>query len=157
MVYLDPHRKTRQLESCPVPGCDGSMSPGFDTFKCEKCGHSQQALELQEIIASSDRRFLKYCQGCKCAYCTCARQKRYDFERAREKRSQRESGWMIGVWFLSILGWSMLCRFSNGKRIWVIQIVGALLLTLLFILIERHLHHSLRDDKRETDALDERL
>jgi hypothetical protein len=42
------------------------MRLGWDTYTCEKCGHFEQDISLQDIVERDDPGNLRYCD---CNYC----------------------------------------------------------------------------------------
>jgi tRNA(Ile2) C34 agmatinyltransferase TiaS len=64
MVDWSAHKKAHKLEMCPA--CGGMMHLGFDTYRCEKCGHFEQDPSLHDIVERDDPANLKYCN---CDHC----------------------------------------------------------------------------------------
>lgn len=64
MVDAQAHKKAHRLEACPA--CGGMMRLGRDTYTCEKCGHFDQDISLQDIVERDDPGNLRYCN---CEYC----------------------------------------------------------------------------------------
>lgn len=64
MVDHRARKKAHELETCPA--CGGKMRLGWDTYTCEKCGHFEQDIMLQDIVERDDPANLRYCN---CGYC----------------------------------------------------------------------------------------
>jgi hypothetical protein len=64
MVDRLARKKAHMLEMCPA--CGGVMRLGWDTYTCEKCGHFDQDISLQDIVERDDPAKLEYCN---CEYC----------------------------------------------------------------------------------------
>lgn len=75
----------------------------------------------------------------------------------REKRRPANVlvGWMFGSWVLSLIGWVVLCGLCNGKKIWIVQTLGALLITFLFMFLENHFYDLLPRHERERHGPDD--
>ncbi len=64
MVDHLARNKAPKLETCPA--CGGVMRLGWDTYTCEKCGHFEQDISLQDIVERDDPANLRECS---CEYC----------------------------------------------------------------------------------------